>query len=198
MLASYGTSRGDPVVATERMDVMDRTSLSSLVLGGGCFWCLEAAFEIVPGVKAVESGYAGGARADPTYEQVSSGRTGHAEVVRIFFNPLEVTYEQLLDLFFRIHDPTTEDRQGADAGPQYRSIILYTGEDQMAAAQKAIEAASKVYRDPVVTDLEPLKEFWLAEDYHQDFFSKNPEYGYCRIVVAPKVEKARQFVDKLE
>ncbi|TFG80240.1 MAG: peptide-methionine (S)-S-oxide reductase MsrA [Spirochaetales bacterium] len=177
---------------------MDRTSLSSLVLGGGCFWCLEAAFEIVPGVKAVESGYAGGARADPTYEQVSSGRTGHAEVVRIFFNPLEVTYEQLLDLFFRIHDPTTEDRQGADAGPQYRSIILYTGEDQMAAAQKAIEAASKVYRDPVVTDLEPLKEFWLAEDYHQDFFSKNPEYGYCRIVVAPKVEKARQFVDKLE
>lgn len=170
---------------------------NAIVLGGGCFWCLEAAFELVPGVLAVESGYAGGDRADPSYEQVSTGLTGHAEVVRVAFDPEAVSLPTLLELFFRIHDPTTEDRQGADVGTQYRSIILYADEAQKKAAEAAIKAAGSRYARPVVTDLERLDAFWPAEEYHQDFYRKNPDYGYCRAVVAPKVEKARSFVDQL-
>lgn len=169
----------------------------TIVLGGGCFWCLEAAFELVPGVIAVESGYAGGNRDSPSYEQVSTGLTGHAEVVRVSFDPKAVSLPTLLELFFRIHDPTTEDRQGADVGTQYRSIILYADEAQREAAAAAIDAAASRYPRPVVTDLEPLGAFWPAEEYHQDFYRKNPNYGYCRAVVAPKVDKARSFVDQL-
>jgi len=169
---------------------------NAIVLGGGCFWCLEAAFELVPGVVAVESGYAGGDRDDPSYEQVSTGLTGHAEVVRVVFDPEAVSLPTLLELFFRIHDPTTEDRQGADVGTQYRSIILYADEAQREAAEAAIRAAGTRYARPVVTDLEKLVRFWPAEEYHQDFYRKNPNYGYCRAVVAPKVEKARSFVDQ--
>lgn len=169
----------------------------TIVLGGGCFWCLEAAFELVPGVIAVESGYAGGDRESPSYEQVSTGLTGHAEVVRVSFDPKAVSLPTLLELFFRIHDPTTEDRQGADVGTQYRSIILYADEAQREAAAAAIDAAASRYPRPVVTDLEPLGAFWPAEEYHQDFYRKNPNYGYCRAVVAPKVDKARSFVDQL-
>ncbi len=183
--------------AAGRTDVMTGEGLATLVLGGGCFWCLEAAFEILPGVTGVESGYAGGSRENPSYEQVSTGLTGHAEVVRIAYDPARVSLAQLFELFFRIHDPTTEDRQGADVGSQYRSIILYADEGQKAAALEAMAEAGKAYRDPLVTDLEPLAKFWPAEDYHQDFFRNNPEYGYCRVVVAPKVDKAKAFVDTM-
>lgn len=183
--------------AQERIAKVDRSGLANLVLGGGCFWCLEAAYEIVPGVKDVESGYAGGSRRNPSYEQVTSGLTGHAEVVRVWYDPAQVGLKELFELFFTIHDPTTEDRQGADIGSQYRSIVLYQGDEQRAAAAEAIAAAAPKYRDPVVTELEPLDTFWPAEEYHQDFFRKNPDYGYCRVVVAPKVKKAEGFVEKL-
>ncbi len=173
---------------------MDRTGLESLVLGGGCFWCLEAAYELVPGVKDVESGYAGGSRENPSYEQVSTGLTGHAEVVRVWFDPGEVDLGRLFELFWKVHDPTTEDRQGADVGTQYRSIILYQGDAQKTAAELAVRQASATFRDPIVTDVEPLGVFWPAEDYHQDFYRKNPEYGYCRVVVAPKVDKTKAFI----
>ena len=191
------SATGSPAADQERIAKVDRSGLANLVVGGGCFWCLEAAFEIVPGVKDVESGYAGGSRQNPSYEQVTSGLTGHAEVVRIWYDPAQVGLKELFELFFTIHDPTTEDRQGADIGPQYRSIILYQGDEQRAAAAGAIAAAATEYRDPVVTELKALDTFWVAEEYHQDFFRKNPNYGYCQIVVAPKVRKAESFVEKL-
>jgi peptide-methionine (S)-S-oxide reductase len=168
------------------------------VLGGGCFWCLEAAYEIVPGVLDVESGYAGGSRDNPTYEQVGTGITGHAEVVKILYDPAIISYDSLLDLFFRIHDPTTKNRQGADVGTQYRSIILYANEEQKKAAESYITAIGPSYKNPVVTELQQLDKYWPGEDYHQDFFRKNPEYGYCQVVVAPKVDKARSFVDAIK
>jgi len=168
------------------------------VLGGGCFWCLEAAYEIVPGVLDVESGYAGGDRLNPSYEQVTSGLTGHAEVVRIVYDPALISYHSLLDLFFRIHDPTTKNRQGADVGTQYRSIILYADEEQKKVAEGYIASIGPSYKNPVVTELKALEQYWPGEDYHQDFFRKNPEYGYCQVVVAPKVEKARIFVDAIK
>ncbi len=195
-LASCSTADGDTQAVQGRADTMDRSGLSSLVLGGGCFWCLEAAYEILPGVKAVESGYAGGSRANPSYEQVTTGLTGHAEVVRVYYDPAETDLEELFALFFKIHDPTTLDRQGADVGSQYRSIILYKNEEEKAAAQKALAKAAQEFRDPIVTDLEELKDFYLAEEYHQDFFRKNPDYGYCQAVVAPKVQKTQQFIDQ--
>jgi peptide-methionine (S)-S-oxide reductase len=167
------------------------------VLAGGCFWCLEAAYELVPGVLDVESGYAGGSKESPSYEQVSAGFTGHAEVVRIRYDPAVVSYESLLDLFWKVHDPTTKDRQGADVGSQYRSMILYTSDEQKGKAIAAIEALKPHFRNPIVTQVEPLGKFWPAEDYHQDFYRKNPDYGYCQVVVAPKVEKAKSFVDSL-
>lgn len=164
------------------------------VLGGGCFWCLEGAYEIVPGVVDVENGYAGGGRANPTYEQVGTGLTGHAEVVKIRFDPGKVTYTELLDLFWKIHDPTTPNRQGADIGPQYRSIILYSGPEQEAAARASIAKAAPSFRNPIVTELKPLESYWKAEEYHQDYFRRNPDQGYCQIVVAPKVDKAREWI----
>jgi len=183
--------------ASARMTEAERTGgMESIVLGGGCFWCLEGAFEIVPGVADVVSGYAGGNRASPSYEEVSAGLTGHAEVVRVSFDPAVVPLGKLLELFFTIHDPTTEDRQGADVGTQYRSVILYDGEGQKRAAEEAIAAAARHWQKPIVTELQPLREFWLAEAYHQDFFRNNPDYGYCRIVVRPKVDKAEAFVDR--
>jgi peptide-methionine (S)-S-oxide reductase len=168
--------------------------LHSLVLGGGCFWCLEAVFELVKGVSAVESGYAGGNLENPSYEQVISGRTGHAEVVNILFDPTVLSLDELFDLFFQIHDPTTKDRQGADIGPQYRSIILYADEAQKLAAEAAFSHWAPQYSRAIVTELVPLVAFWPAEEYHQDFFQRNPEYGYCQVVVAPKVQKALQLL----
>ncbi|MFT3782601.1 MAG: peptide-methionine (S)-S-oxide reductase MsrA [Nibricoccus sp.] len=164
----------------------------NLVLGGGCFWCLDATFRLVPGVKNVVSGYAGGDVANPTYEQVCTGRTGHAEVVKIEYDPAQVPLEKLFDMFWTVHDPTTLNYQGNDHGTQYRSIILYANEDQKAAAEKAIAAAQKKFSEKIVTEVLPLKAFYPAEDYHQDYFAKNPTQGYCRYVVKPKVDKAKK------
>jgi len=170
-----------------------RDATESLVLGGGCFWCLEAAFKVLPGVIGVDPGYAGGAVDSPTYEQVCTGETGHAEVVRVRYDPAVVAVERIFDLFFAIHDPTTPDRQGADIGTQYRSLVLYADEAQHLAAAAAVARARAAWPKPIVTELAPLAVFWPAEEYHRDFFAKNPEHGYCRVVIAPKVRKALDF-----
>jgi peptide-methionine (S)-S-oxide reductase len=163
-------------------------------LGGGCFWCLEAVFKDLKGVEGVVSGYAGGDLENPSYEQVCGGGTGHAEVVQIAFDPQVVTYRDLLDVFFTIHDPTTRDRQGADVGPQYRSVILYHGPEQKAAAEQAIADLKPkgIWRAPIVTEVVPLETFYPAESYHQDYFANNPRQRYCQIVIAPKVAKFRK------
>lgn len=161
----------------------------SLVLGGGCFWCTEAAYELLPGVKKVISGYAGGAEPNPTYEQICTGKTGHAEVIRIDYDPDKITLERLLEFFWDAHNPTTLNRQGADVGPQYRSIILYANEAQKAVAEKSRTEAQASFRDPIVTEIVPLQKFWPAESYHQNYFKRNPNQGYCQYVIAPKVKK---------
>ena len=160
-------------------------------LGGGCFWCLEAIFERIDGVVEVVSGYAGGTKADPTYEEVCTGTTGHAEVVQVIFDPKRISYAGLLEVFFKAHDPTTLNRQGADVGSQYRSIILYDGEEQRKAAEAARKKAGKDWKDPVVTQVVPLEVFYRAEDYHQDYFDNNRNAGYCRVVIAPKLNKLK-------
>lgn len=160
------------------------------ILGGGCFWCLEAAYERLPGVLGVENGYAGGTREKPSYESVCTGLTGHAEVVRITFDPSRLSYRDILELFWRIHDPTTEDRQGADIGEQYRSVIFYLDESQKEAAEASLKAAQARFPDPIVTDILPAPVFWKAEDWHQGYFRKHPDEAYCRIVVAGKLRKA--------
>jgi peptide-methionine (S)-S-oxide reductase len=165
------------------------SNLESLVLGGGCFWCTEAAYEMLPGVKDVVSGYAGGKEANPTYEQVCAHATGHAEVTRIDYDPAQVSLERLLEYFWHVHNPTQVGGQGNDHGPQYRSIILYANEAQKAAAEKSKAAAGKVFRDPITTEIVPLTKFWPAEKYHQDYFRLNPNAGYCAVVIAPKIKK---------
>lgn len=169
-------------------------------LGGGCFWCLEAVFLELRGVLRVVSGYAGGHVPHPTYAQVCTGTTGHAEVVQITFDPDVITYRDLLDVFFTIHDPTTPDRQGNDVGPQYRSVIFYHSPEQRAVAEEAIRelAAARVWQNPVVTEVRPYETFYVAEAYHQEYFRRNPGQPYCRIVIEPKVAKARaKFLAKL-
>jgi peptide-methionine (S)-S-oxide reductase len=163
-------------------------------LGGGCFWCLEPLFKDLKGVESVVSGYAGGDVPNPSYEQVCGGRTGHAEVVQIAYDPNEISFRDLLDVFFTIHDPTTPDRQGADVGPQYRSIILYHGPEQKAEAERAIADLGEtgIWRDRIVTAVVPLEKFYPAEAYHQDYFEQNPRQRYCQIVIAPKVAKFRK------
>lgn len=164
----------------------------TLVLGGGCFWCTEAAYQLMPGVKSVVSGYAGGFVPNPTYEQVCSHETGHAEVVKIEFDPKEVSLDQVLDFFWTIHDPTTLNRQGNDEGPQYRSTIMYANDEQKAAAEKSKAKAQEKFSDKIVTEIVPLKAFYAAETYHQDYYKKNPYAGYCQFVVRPKVKKAEK------
>ncbi len=164
-------------------------ALHSAYFGGGCFWCLEAYFETLPGVKAVVSGYAGGHVPDPTYREVCGGATGHAEIVRIDFDPALTSYGALLEKFWLIHDPTTLDRQGPDEGPQYRSIILYSDDAQKVAAEQSRAALQQRLSDRVVTEIVPLQRFYEAEDYHQDYFRRNPNQGYCRAVIAPKLKK---------
>jgi peptide-methionine (S)-S-oxide reductase len=163
-------------------------------LAGGCFWCLEAAFGRVPGVRLVESGYTGGHTANPTYEQVCTGRTGHAEAVRVTFDSNVVSYRELLDIFFAIHDPTTLNRQGADVGTQYRSAIYFTAPEQEQAARAAVAALSSehVFDAPIVTEILPLAAWYPAEAYHRDYYERNPEQAYCRMVIAPKLAKLRQ------
>src|SRR5437879_10109373 len=177
------------------------TQLETAVLGGGCFWCLEAVYNELRGVERVISGYAGGSVPHPSYEQVCSGRTGHAEVVQVAFDPDEISYRDVLDVFFTIHDPTTLNRQGADVGTQYRSVIFYHSPEQRAEADHTIAelAAEKVWDDPIVTEVVPLKEFFPAEEYHRDYFRLHPDQAYCRAVIAPKVAKARKaFLEKLK
>ena len=170
-------------------------------LAGGCFWCLEAVYDEVKGVDAVESGYMGGKNADPTYEQVCGGQTGHAEVIQISFDPNAVSFRELLEVFFVIHDPTTLNRQGNDAGTQYRSAIFYHSPVQQALAQDVISklAATKLWDDPVVTEVVPAEPFYVAETYHQEYYVRNPQQSYCAFVVAPKVAKFRKhFVERLK
>jgi peptide-methionine (S)-S-oxide reductase len=169
-------------------------------LAGGCFWCLEAVYNELRGVQRVVSGYAGGTVPNPTYGAVCTGDTGHAEVVQITYDPDDVSFKELLDVFFTIHDPTTLNRQGADAGTQYRSAIFYHTPQQRSVAEREIAemSASGIWDDPIVTEVVPLEEFYPAEEYHQRYFERNPGQGYCQMVVAPKVAKFRKkFLDKL-
>lgn len=174
--------------------------IDTVTLGGGCFWCVEAAIERLEGVESVTSGYAGGDVDEPTYEAVCTGETGHAEVVRVAYDPAVLDVEELLAAFFTVHDPTTRDRQGPDVGSQYRSAIFYETEAQAEAARGLIEEleAEGVYDRPIVTEVEPLDTFWEAEAYHQDFYAKNPDQAYCRAYIPPKIEKLKErFADRL-
>ena len=177
------------------------TPLETAVLGGGCFWCLEAVFDELAGVRSVKSGYAGGRNADPTYDDVCSGRTGHAEVVRVTFDPSVLSFRELLTVFFTIHDPTTKDRQGNDVGTQYRSVIFCQSPAQRATAESlaAELAAAKLWKDPIVTEIVDAAPFYEAERYHQEYFANNPAQPYCAVVVAPKVTKFRKhFTERLK
>jgi len=168
-------------------------------LGGGCFWCLEAVYQELNGVLQVESGYAGGHAANPSYEEVCSGSTGHAEVVRLTFDPAIVTYREILEIFFTIHDPTTPNRQGNDCGTQYRSVIFFHSPQQQEVAKQVIAEMANVWDAPIVTELVPATAYYKAEDYHQNYFRQNPLQGYCAFVVAPKVAKFRKiFAEKVK
>ena len=187
------------VVSTGSTNMKEKTGLATF--GGGCFWCVEAIFERVTGVHRVVSGYSGGHVANPSYKQVTSGTTGHAEVIQISFDPGEVNFTELLEIFFKTHDPTTLNRQGADVGTQYRSIVLYHNDEQRQEAEKVIKEldATGIWKDPIVTRVEPFDNFYKAEGYHQEYFENNPNQGYCRVVIQPKVDKFEKvFRDKLK
>lgn len=176
-------------------------NLQQATFGAGCFWCVEAVFQRLRGVYNVESGYSGGQVHNPTYQQVTSGRTGHAEVIRFDFDPKIITYEQLLEVFWHTHDPTTLNRQGNDIGPQYRSVIFYHSGEQREAAIRSKDKtnASALWKNPIVTEISPLINYYRAEDYHQNYFNNNPNAGYCSVVIAPKVRKfMREFSDLLK
>jgi len=185
LLASAGAVSG--AASTNMINSTNKTELATL--GGGCFWCTEALYQMLPGVKSVVSGYAGGKTENPTYKQVCEGDTGHAEVIQIEFDPGVISYEKILETFWEAHDPTTLNRQGADTGTQYRSVIFYHSEAQKAAAEKSKAAAQKDFVQPIVTEISPLPKFYKAEGYHQDYYRNNPSQGYCRMVIKPKVDK---------
>src|SRR5438477_10059126 len=191
LLISSGLLVGGALGSLAQTKVMDKsTNHTELVtMGGGCFWCTEAIFQMLPGVKSVASGYAGGTKENPTYKEVCNGDTGHAEVIQIEYDPKVVSYAKLLETFWEAHDPTTLNRQGNDSGTQYRSIILYRNDAQKAAAEKSKAAAQKHFSSRIVTEIVPLKKFYKAEGYHQDFYRSNPNQGYCRAIIRPKVEK---------
>ncbi|RLM89251.1 peptide-methionine (S)-S-oxide reductase [Halobellus sp. Atlit-38R] len=171
---------------------------ATATFGGGCFWCTEAAMQELDGVESVTSGYAGGNTENPTYREVCSGSTGHAEVVQIEYDPDVIGYDDLLEVFFATHDPTQLNRQGPDVGSQYRSIVLYHDDEQRRQAEAYVEALDEEYDDDVVTEIESLERFWPAEEYHQDYFEKNPNDAYCRMHAQPKVEKVRErFASKV-
>ena len=187
------------VVSTGSTIMKEKTEVATF--GGGCFWCVEAIFEHVTGVHMVVSGYSGGHVANPSYKQVTSGTTGHAEVIQISFDPGEVNFTELLEIFFKTHDPTTLNRQGADVGTQYRSIVLYHNDEQRQEAEKVIKEldAAGIWNDPIVTRVEPFKSFYKAEGYHQEYFENYSNQGYCRVVIQPKVDKFEKvFRDKLK
>jgi len=173
--------------------------MEKALLGGGCFWCIEAVYNRVIGVQSALSGYAGGARKNPSYEQVCSGATGHAEVVEVTYDPTLIRYEEILDIFWAIHNPTTLNAQGADRGTQYRSVIYYYSEDQKEKALLSISEAQKQWDDPIVTELSPAPEFYSAEAYHQNYYTEHPTQGYCYAVIAPKIQKfMTKFGDKVK
>lgn len=187
----------------ERIQEMQQVNraVQTATLGGGCFWCLEAVFDELRGVEQVVSGYSGGRRSNPTYEQVCSGATGHAEVVQVVFDPAVISFRELLEVFFAIHDPTTLNRQGADVGTQYRSVIFYHSPEQKDIARAMIAElnASKVFDHSIVTEVTAFDKFYPAEEYHQEYFRKNPNQPYCQVVVSPKVAKLRKsFAAKLK
>jgi peptide-methionine (S)-S-oxide reductase len=180
---------------------MSSTKTELATLAGGCFWCLEAVFDELQGVESVESGYAGGHVANPSYERVCAGTTGHAEVVQVKFDPEVISYRELLEIFFAIHDPTTPNRQGADVGTQYRSAIYYGSPEQKATAEALMAEleAEKVWDDPIVTEVAELETFYPAEDYHRDYYARNSGQPYCQVVISPKVAKLREkFTEKLK
>jgi len=183
---------GEP--SDKTMNSTNKTELATF--GGGCFWCMEAVFERLDGVKSVTSGYAGGTKENPTYKEVCTGVTGHAEVIQIEFDPHKISYEKLLEVFWEAHDPTTMNRQGADAGTQYRSLILYHNDAQKQAAEKSKELAQWRFPRPIVTEIVPLTKFFKAEEYHQDYFRKNPNAPYCAVVISPKLEKLKPKLAK--
>jgi peptide-methionine (S)-S-oxide reductase len=175
------------------------STMETATLGGGCFWCLEAVYDEMRGVESVESGYMGGHVKNPGYREVCTGRTGHAEVVQLHFDPAVVTFRDVLEIFFAIHDPTTRDRQGNDVGTQYRSVIFYHSDEQRRTAEEVVRELEEqgAFRDPIVTQIQPAAEFYRAEDYHQEYFVNNPAQPYCAYIVAPKVKKFREkFAEK--
>lgn len=177
------------------------SNLETITLGGGCYWCIEAIFENLTGVKTVVSGFSGGKTTNPSYEEVSSGKTGHAEVVQITYDKTITNLDEILKVFFTVHDPTTLNRQGADVGTQYRSVIFYSNEAQRKTAQEIINAlnAAKAYSNPIVTKIEPFTKFYDAEEYHQDYYQENKNKPYCRMVIQPKLEKFEKiFKDRLK
>ncbi len=194
LLTGCTSNAADPKTGDEKVPSEKTEAVATLA--GGCFWCTEAVFERMEGVNDVVSGYIGGHVENPTYEQVCGKRTGHAEACEIYYDPDVVSYEELLALFFKTHDPTTMDQQGADVGPQYRSIVFYHDEDQKQSAEKYIKKldAAREFRRPIVTKIQKATKFWPAEEYHQDYFRLNPNAGYCRAVVAKKVRKAKNVL----
>ena len=186
-IAANGQSVDTYNDTVEGNNMGNKTELATF--GGGCFWCTEAVYEKIDGVVSVISGYAGGNKTDPSYEDVVTGKTEHAEVIQIEFDPDKISYDELLDLFWKAHDPTTLNRQGADIGTQYRSIILYHNNTQREAAESSLKRASPLFDRPIVTEVKPLDIFYPAEDYHQDYYENNPNAGYCRIVISPKLKK---------
>lgn len=201
----FGTPSKTSLNSDENKTMNDTTkegaNLETAVFAGGCFWCIETLFQDLKGVEKVESGYSGGTTPNPTYKEVCTGTTGHAEVIKITFDPSVITYEQLLTVFFHVHDPTTLNRQGADAGTQYRSAVFYADDKQKASAEKVIAdvTAQKLWDDPIVTEVTKLGEYYKAEDYHQDYYNNNPNQGYCSVVIAPKVKKFyKEFKDMLK
>lgn len=173
---------------------MQQKTLEIATLGGGCFWCTEAVFSDLKGVEKVESGYSGGTVPNPSYEQVCTGSTGHAEVVRLTFDPSVITYHDILEIFFSVHDPTTPNRQGADTGTQYRSVIFYHDDEQKKTVEEVVRAqeSNKIWSKPIVTQIVPFRAFYKAEDYHQEYFRNNPYQPYCQAVINPKVAKFRK------
>ncbi len=196
------------LAATQPVTVQDKTSPQpteqksmKATFGGGCFWCVEAIFDNLKGVQSVDSGYAGGSTPDPTYQEVCSGESGHAEVVQITYDPKVVTYEKLLEVFFKTHDPTTLNSQGADHGTQYRSSVFYHDDEQRATAERIKKALdeSGAFKNPIVTEIVPATTFFPAEDYHQDYFRNNPNAGYCQFAIRPKLDKFKKvFADSLK
>jgi peptide-methionine (S)-S-oxide reductase len=172
---------------------MDK-NLEEATFGAGCFWCVEAIYELVEGIEHVESGYSGGHIENPTYKEVTTGTTGHAEVARVLYDPSVISYEELLEVFWHTHDPTTLNRQGNDVGPQYRSVIFYHNEEQRKIAEASLKKTdeSDLWKDPIVTEIQPLENYYVAENYHQNYYENNPNAGYCSYVIAPKVKKFKK------